>query len=165
MNKVIPTMIVSVFPGLGKTTLAHQFPQMFCDLESSDFHYWGATNENGQALINSRWPYNYIEQIAALSRATGMYQAVFVSSHDTVRQKMGEARIPYTLIYPEDTPEMKKILFDRYKSRGSSPEFIQSMDENWSEYIKSMAEDGYATKKLALNPDALLQWGVWCAYA
>lgn len=163
MNNVIPTMIVSVFPGLGKTTFANQFPQMFCDLESSDFHW--IINTSGEKCVNPNWPTNYIEQIAALSMATGMYRAVFVSSHDLIRQKMGEARIPYTLIYPEDTPEMKKILLDRYKSRGSSPEFIQSMDENWSEYIKSMAEDRFATKKLALNHDALLQWGVWCAYA
>ena len=162
MSKIVPTVIVSGFAGIGKTTLAKQFPNLFRDLESSDFHW--IIDESGEKVVNPKWPANYIEAIKNLSNS-GMYQAVFVSSHELVRKEMAKAKIRYTNIYPVDTPEMKRVLMERYNRRKSPEEFITNMDEHFSDYIKSMAEDKGATGKLQLVPDALTQWGTWCAYA
>ena len=167
MSSRIPTVIVSGFPGIGKTTAAKLHPMLFRDLESSDYHWVtlmkSLITENYIFKENPQWPGNYIEAIKNLS-TSGMYKSVFVSAHELVREKMREAKIRYTLIYPEDTSKMKQLIMKRIIDRGSPDYFIRAMDENYSKYVKSMSEDPGATAKLQLTPDALTKWVEWCAY-
>lgn len=169
MNAKIPTTIISGFPCIGKTSNAKLFPYLFRDLESSDYHWIsvveaGTGTEDKEKIPNLDWPGNYIEAIKALEKS-GMYQTVMVSSHEDIRKEMQKVGIRYTNIYPIDTPEMKEIILDRAKKRGSSPEFIEMLEKNYSDYIKSMAEDPGALRKVTLDPLTINEWGTWCAYA
>lgn len=160
----IPTTIVAGFPAIGKSTIAKRFPMAVLDLESSDYHWlkgektgeW-MLDENGNKIVNPLWPDNYIMAISALEKS-GMYKNVMVSSHELVRQKMAEAGIKYTNLFPANIPKMKQIILDRCKSRNSPPEFIENLDTNWEKYIDSLKNDEHAIAKLQLTPQSITKW-------
>jgi hypothetical protein len=139
---------------------------MVRDLESSDFHWlknpdgsW-KLNEDGSKIINPLWPKNYINEIKALERS-GMYRVVFVSSHDDIRREMAEVGIRYSNLFPTNTPEMKKIMMERYRLRQSPPEFINNLEKNWDSYINSLMNDSKSIKNVQLNPQSINMWHAW----
>ena len=162
---LIPTTIVAGFPAIGKSFIATKFPMAVRDLESSDYHWMKNSSmghgflvdENGNKIVNPLWPSNYIQDIKALERS-GMYRNVMVSSHELVRHEMAKAGIRYTNVFPENTPEMKKIILERCRVRQSPPEFIENLDKNWDLYINSLLNDKGAAAKIQLNPEALKTW-------
>lgn len=155
----IATTIVSGFPAIGKSFIAKKVPTMVRDLEFSDFH-WKGVDENGNKICNPQWPNNYIENIKALDKS-GMYKAVCVSSHEDIRKAMSAAGIRYTNVFPENTPEMKKIILRRCRDRKSPPEFIENLDKNWDAYIESLENDPGAFAKVKLNSDTIEIWSTW----
>ena len=158
----IPTTIVSGFPAIGKSYIAGKFPTMVRDLESSDYH-WECENPKDYTAAkyrNPNWPKNYLDSIIALNKS-GMYRMVCVSSHKDIRKLMAEAKIKYTNVFPENTPEMKKIILDRCRKRQSPPEFIKNLDENWDLYIESMKNDPGAVAKVQLTPQTIEMWAGW----
>lgn len=160
----IPTTIVSGFPAIGKSYIAKQFPMAVRDLESSDYHWlkelgtnnW-STDDAGNKIAHPLWPSNYIRDIKALEK-TGVYRNVMVSSHALIRNEMAKAGIKYTNLFPENTPEMKKIILDRCRLRQSPPEFIQNMDEHWDEYLESLMNDPGAVAKIQLDTKSIMEW-------
>ena len=164
----IPTVIVSGFPAIGKSFIAEKFPRAVRDLDSSDYHWIKsgiipgslAIDSDGSRIANPSWPNNYIQDIKALERS-GMYRNVMVSSHEMIRREMTKAKIRYTNIFPENTPEMKTLILERCRMRQSPPEFIKNLDENWDMYIASMQNDPGAVFKIPLNPESLNEWPVW----
>ena len=154
----IPTTIVSGFPGVGKSFIAKKFPTMVRDLESSDYHW--KTDEFDNKVENPNWPAYYIKSIKALD-TSGMYKNVMVSSHKMIREEMAKAGIRYTNVFPENTPEMKKIILDRYRVRGSSQEFIDNLDTHWDEYISEMENDPNSVRNIKLNPQSINVWTEW----
>jgi hypothetical protein len=162
----IPTTIVSGFPAIGKSFIAARFPIAARDLESSDYHWkkepsgiW-LLDSDGNKIPNDIWPTNYIQDIKALEHS-GMYRVVLVSSHELIRKEMAKAGIRYTNLFPENTPEMKKIILDRCRMRQSPLEFINNMDEHWDEYIESLKSDKGAVAKIPLNPESITMWQTW----
>lgn len=161
---MIPTVVISGFPAVGKSFLCTKFPTLGRDLESSDYH-WKRKNgsqefelsKKGNKIPNPSWPNNYIETIDILSKS-GMYRSVFVSSHQLIRTKMAEAGIKYTNLVPEDSPKMKEIILDRMKKRGSPDTFIEDIEKNYSKYVKSMIKDKGATATLVLTPETIQEW-------
>ena len=161
----IPTTVVSGFPGVGKSYISSKFPRAVRDLESSDFHWVKSDNpnepwkldENGNKIPQADWPNNYIESIKALDRS-GMYMHIMVSSHKLIREEMCKLGIKYTNVFPENTPKMKKLIIDRYIARGSAPEFIESMDAHWDEYIAELENDTGSVRNLKLTPESLNVW-------
>lgn len=162
MNRPINTTIVSGFPGIGKSWLAQLYPKAVRDLESSDFH-WFKDPINDHQSPNPQWPHNYMETIKALDKS-GMYRVVMVSSHASIRKYMADEKIRYTNICPQDTPEMKTIFMKRYRDRGSSEEFIQNMDEHWSEYVQGMIQDPGAVATIQLSAENVNDWAAMCFY-
>lgn len=161
MSARIPTVVVSAFPCLGKTTAAARFPRLFRDLEYSDYHW--IIDETGSKTKNPLWPQNYIEAIKNLS-TSGMYKTVFVSSHDEIRKAMKEAGVKYTNVFPQDTPEMKRVYMERLKARDPKSPLVPLLDENYSSFIENMREDTGAVAALQVTPEALNKWTEWCAY-
>lgn len=158
MNGKIPTTIVSGFPCIGKTTNAKLFPLIFRDLDSHDF-LW---KDDGTA--DPDWIEKYIKNIKALDKS-GMYHNVLVSSLEDVREAMAKAGIKYTNIYPEDSPEMLELITQRAIKRGFDEEMVNWLREEYSDRVRSMAEDPNALRRVALTPQTINEWGTWCAYA
>ena len=154
----IATTIVSGFPAIGKSFIAKKLPTIVRDLESSDFHW--TLDGKGNKLPNPKWPENYIESIKALDKS-GMYRSVCVAAHQDIREKMAAAGIKYTNVFPENTPEMKKLILDRCRTRGNSQEFINNLDKNWDSYIESMENDPGAAAIVKLTPETIEIWSTW----
>lgn len=81
-------MIYVGYQGIGKSTLAHEIPNVI-DLESSNF------NINGEKIEN--WEEIYCNIAKHLSKQS---KIVFVSSHNEVRDYMKKHNIEYTCIFP-----------------------------------------------------------------
>ena len=70
-------------------------------------------------------------------------KTLLVSTHETTRSQLVDLGIPFLLVYPEI--ELKSEYLDRYRQRGSSPEFIDLMDNNWTNFIESCSVQGGCT--------------------
>ena len=167
---LIPTTVVVGFPGIGKTYIAKKFPQLVRDLESSDFHWLKdektgefLLDKKGEKILNPEWPENYISSIEVLNKS-GMYRVVLIASNDQIREELGKRNIKYSNIYPENTPVMKKLIMDRYRSRQSSEEFIANIDKNWDKFIESLEQDEKAVVKIRLTPQTINEWQVRMLY-
>lgn len=122
------TLIISAFPGTGKTALTHYKGLNILDSDSSKFD-------------KADFPDNYIKHI---KEKADLYDSdipvlkpsvdiICVSSHKAVREALEADRIHYTLVYPY--LESKEEYLDRYRKRGSSEAFITLLDSNWKPWL------------------------------
>src|SRR5689334_21983108 len=104
-------VIVSGFPGIGKTSL-FQNPndRNIVDSDSTPYSWKDA----GKRERNPDWPANYIADLE--SKVVGK-DAVLVSTHKEVRDALVATGLPFTLVYP--SLEMKDEYIQRYIDRGS----------------------------------------------
>lgn len=117
-------MIISGFPGIGKTYLFNTSINnpMSLNLKISD--------SDSSKFDKDNFPNNYIEHILKIKDE---YDIVLVSSHKSVRDELIKRDIPFVLVYPDK--ELKSIFMDRYKNRGSSEEFIKFMEDNFDKFV------------------------------
>lgn len=122
-------LIVSAYPGCGKTHYVSHNPPFYCEDSDSSFYSW---IYDGNIKTNKRdpnFPKNYIDHIKSL-----MYKRdiIFVSSHKVVRDALYEEGIPHVILYPHK--DAKDEWMRRFKKRGSTNEFIKFQDEHWDEF-------------------------------
>ena len=120
------TIIISAFPGTGKTYYHQKNPDTTLDSDSSDFSW---VKIDGEKKRNPNFPQNYIKHIK-----DNKYEYIFVSSHETVRDSLQKEGIKFALIYPKK--EDQQIYIERYKQRGSPQSFINCVKKNWDTWIK-----------------------------
>lgn len=112
------TRVISGFPGIGKSNLFNQNPEKISDSDSSKFS-------------KDNFPENYLSHIKEVIKT---HDVVLVSSHEDVRNALVDSGIHFILVYP--ALALKQEYLERYKSRGSTPQFIEMMDRNWIKFIK-----------------------------
>ena len=115
------TMVVSAFPGTGKT---HYYlnckDQTVMDSDSSTFD-------------KSDFPANYIRHI---KENIGKADIIFVSSHKEVRDALITEGIEFTLIYPR-----RELMFEylvRFVKRGSPDAFVELLEDKWNEWMTEL---------------------------
>lgn len=128
-------LIVSAFPGLGKTHLCNSNEEIL-DLDSSSFSW--DVNKDGQKVRSDNFPYNYMN---AISQNTEGYSIVCVSSHKNVRESLIDTfkdnkDIKVVFVYPNKN--LKSEYLQRYKDRGNEQSFIDMMDKNWDSFIDEL---------------------------
>jgi len=130
------TLIISAFPGCGKTTCFNTTNLKILDSDSSNFSWIKDEDGNNTDQRNPNFPNNYMIHIC---ENMGLVDVIFVSSHKVVRDSLQKMGIKFFLIYPDIT--LKKEWLQRYKNRGSSESFISLMDNNWDNFIKEMQNE------------------------
>ena len=91
MKKNIKTIVVSGFPGVGKSYYVNYG-------EGSDYMPQGfAIDSDSSTFDKSNFPKNYIEHI---KENIGKVKIIFVSSHKEVRDALVKNNIDFTLAYP-----------------------------------------------------------------
>lgn len=154
MIKIINTdlLIVSAFPCTGKSTFCKDTGDFIkaCDSDSSEFSWM--IDENGARVRNPEFPKNYIKHIKECMKE---YNVIFVSSHDVVRKALRRHRIKYTLMYPDNNPDMFKEYVKRAIDRGSSETFVYNLCKHWDDWIKS-CDDDKSDKIKSINVDEVL---------
>ena len=148
------TIIISAFPGMGKSYTANHLSQykMF-DLESSNYS-WIEIDEG--KVHNPMFPQNYIEIIKKLVYQ-GSYQVIFISSHKIVRQALQHNKMRYYFVYPDIS--LKDEYIRRFKQRGNDQQFVKLLEQNWEQWISQIQHDHdnkYCHKTKVIQPDFYL---------
>jgi hypothetical protein len=115
------TQLISAFPGTGKSFYFKNTDKKVLDSDSSGFDKAG-------------FPANYIEHI---KKNIGKVDMIFISSHKEVRDALVDAKLKYTLVYPDES--LKDEYLSRYKERGNKEGFIKLLDVNWEEWLTDVA--------------------------
>ena len=150
MNKII-----SVFPGIGKTTLV-QTNKNYIDLESSDYKWLDIDKTlsveecKGTAkTINPNFPENYIKKIIEL---TNNGFNVLISSHKDVREALQAQDIKYTIVLP--SLDMKEEMINRYINRGNQENFVKLLETNYENFLDDLSTD--TNEKIILKHEQYL---------
>lgn len=111
------SIIISAFPGIGKSKLYEENKVNFSDSDSSKFD-------------KKNFPKNYIEHIKKIRNEK---QLIFISSHIDVRNALVKEGIPFIYVIP--TTDRKIEFLENYKNRGNTKKFIQNVDSNWDRWL------------------------------
>ena len=114
------TILLSAFPGTGKSYLFENSKLSVLDSDSSKFD-------------KSKFPENYIEHI---KENIGKVDIICISSHLEVRKALEESNMFFHLIYPDIRSKSEYI--ERYKERGSNQKFISLVSANWSNWLTEL---------------------------
>lgn len=127
-------MIISAFPGTGKTHLykSHKLNMTIYDSDSSIFS-WLESGERNPNFVN-----DYCDYIHDIQK-NNVKSLQLISSHKEVRDELARRDFKYVLIYPKR--ELKNEYIERYIKRGSSDTFIKLMTDKWDEMIDSCEQD------------------------
>lgn len=109
-------LVISGFPGVGKSTITHRYPWIR-DSDSSTFD-------------KAYFPTNYVEHIQSVIKKK---ETILVSSHKAVREALKEAGIPFNLYYPDI--QCKDEYLERYRRRGSPDSFVKLLEGFWAAWI------------------------------
>lgn len=115
-------IIVSAFPGCGKTTMFNELNGKI-KIMVSDSSKFDKTN----------FPRNYIEHI---KENIDNVDIMFISSHEDVRNALENEDIDFDLFYP--SIDRKLEFLENYVKRRSNREFIMKVDANWKEWIEGI---------------------------
>lgn len=133
------TVVISAFPGCGKTTTYEALKR------DPHIEVW---DSDSSRFPKDNFPANYIEHIK-LGIEQGV-DVIFVSSHEIVREALREADIKFALVYPNIG--LKTEYIKRYTERGNNEAFILLLDKFWDEWIIAM-DKSPSNLKLVLGND------------
>lgn len=111
------SIIISAFPGIGKSKLYEENKINYSDSDSSKFN-------------KKNFPSNYIEHIKNIRKKK---QLIFISSHIDVRNALVKEGIKFIYVIP--TIDRKAEFLNNYKERGNTQEFINNVDTNWERWL------------------------------
>ena len=117
------TIIISAFPGVGKSYLFDNKPTTIGEILDSD----------SSTFDKKDFPNNYLDHIES---NIGKVDIILVSSHEDVRNGLIERNIPFELVYPH--PDLYSQYMTRYKERGSSESFISLLSSMWDTWIMQL---------------------------
>lgn len=129
---IAEAILISAFPGTGKSYFNREHPKSTMDSDSSQFS-------------KDNFPRNYIDYLSQ-NHNTLIH---FVSSHETVRKALAAAKMGYILVYPELT--CKDEYLARYSDRGSPNTFIDLIDRQWDSFVTSCIGDTGAVASIVLS--------------
>lgn len=121
------TKVICGFPGIGKSTVVK---------ESKD-HGLKLLDSDSSAFPKDAFPENYINHI---KEKTSDGYTILASSHDSVRNALTEAGIPFVIFMPHVSALDEYVR--RYRKRGSPESFINTVSSNWRKWLEGCAEQG-----------------------
>lgn len=117
-------IIVCGFPGVGKShAFYNRGKYVISDSDSSKF--------------KNNFPTDYVRHIAEVS-SREYIDFVFVSSHEDVRLALRNAGLSYYLVMP--SIDCKEEYLKRYLDRGSLPEFITLLENNFEDWVTNVSD-------------------------
>jgi len=125
----VETLVVSAFPGCGKSHLfRNKGDKKILDSDSSTFD-------------KSQFPENYIKHIKS---NIGDVDIILVSSHKEVRDALVDKGIKFTLVYPN--MDIKDEYIQRYIDRGNDGKFVELLKQNWKNWVEELNQQSGCEK-------------------
>jgi gluconate kinase len=138
-------MIISGFPGIGKTYYATNFENAK-DLDSTPF----SKLDNGER--NPEFPNNYINKLKEIKDD---YDIIFVSSHKETRDALANANLDYIVIYPDlKLKGNKEAFMKRYRTREHHTDresFLKLMEKNFEKFAEDLMMDKNAQRIINID--------------
>lgn len=124
---MIQPCVISAYQGVGKSTLARKHPNLYIDLESSNYDKSDPT-----------WALKYVNDAMSLIAKTG--KTIFLSSHLVVRETLRALAVRYYCIVPHETLQAKwtSMLKFRHSQTNLDKDYRAYMDalDNFVETVK-----------------------------
>lgn len=130
-------MICAAFCGTGKSYLVETYCNNFIEFECWKYQ-------------SNEFPINYINDIVS---AIGKYDYIFISTNPIVLNKLHELGYAINLYYPKN--ELKSEYITRYINRGSSDEFVSTLDQYWDVWINELILQYYCTHTILSSGEYL----------
>lgn len=153
MSKAKKTIIISGFPGTGKTSTIIENEKkkkyILLDSDSSQFSW----SDEAHTIRNPDFPNNYINHIID---NIGKVDFIFVSTHKDVREALHKNRLSFILVYP--IHDLKPEYIRRYRTRTTGlndPKFVELMDKKFYDFVNECELDLYAGLKLRLTENSV----------
>lgn len=138
-------MIISGFPGIGKTTIGKKYKNII-DLDAMPYIY-ELTNEQKNMsyeklkgldtrIKNNKWPNNYIDEILEKQK---IYDIVLISQHKELLEELSNRKIEYIVAFPEK--DCIEEYMERYSQRGNSKEYISKKRNTFYAQINYLTEN------------------------
>lgn len=130
-------VIVSAYPGVGKTYSFQHYQDQFTMLDSDSSLFSWIYDKNGikTNVRNPDFPKNYMNHIKEnLTKA----DFIFVSSHKEVREALNKSGLKYYLVFPFNTKKNKDEWLGRFLKRGNDAKFCDFIMNHWDEFIGEM---------------------------
>lgn len=131
VNSNSPTVVISAFPTLGKSTFVNNHDDCL-DLESSIY------SKKVDGSRNEEFPKNYVDMLK-YHLINNNWRYIFVASHKETREALKQEGIKFYTLYP--TLEKKQEVLDCCKVRGNTPEFIKLIEENYDNWVADMSKE------------------------
>lgn len=135
-------LVISAFPGCGKTELTKAYPDHYIDLDMPEV-------KDMDVYLN------------AIKEAGTSGKTVLVPSWQALRDVIVAAGMDVVLVHP--TFGMKEEMLERYRKRGSSPKLIETMERRYDEFLIDTltAHGGFPNvRNFALTPNTYLTHAV-----
>ena len=118
-------ILVSAFPGLGKTYLYQQYKDRLKILDLNTGRFEG-----------DDFPGNYIAEV---EKRLNDYDLILLSSDRNVRYALNDAGLDFDLFYP--SKERKNELVEIYVTNRKSRDFIMNLDHNFYDLIDEIEDE------------------------
>ncbi|MDR1421505.1 MAG: hypothetical protein LBI64_01410 [Coriobacteriales bacterium] len=158
----LPSRVLFTLPGSGKSVLASNQPHKFIDLETHDYEWLEdhLADEADKTIIpwsienggNPEWPWNYLSAIKSELERRGDI-VLLLTYRDDIASLLSQNNINFTLVIP--AMDDKNTYHNRYLKRGNTWEFVEYLDDIWSQTIDVMEKDGH--EKIYLAQGEFLQ--------
>lgn len=133
--------IICGFSGVGKSSaenMQRRSASNIIDFESSIFSHIWEQGHFEDPEPDKNFPNNYID--AVLNRCSKHRGEIYLlSCHQEVRDELKRRGVDYIIVMP--TIYQKNEYLKRWLRRGSTTDFIVSMEKRWGEMIRSCEED------------------------
>lgn len=142
MITVKETILLSAFPGTGKSYLCNQSGMVTLDDGSKIFDWRKKTiiDSDSRRFCKKDFPQNYINHIKA---NIGKAEIICISSHKEVRKALVENGMYFTLVYPDI--KLKEEYVQRFEKRGNPHTFITLISMHWDEWIQQLQSQNGCT--------------------
>lgn len=147
-------MIISAFPGTGKTYASKKFKDIALDLESSAYQWSDYDFEHVEQCKGKTtekkllWPINYFDDILS---SNVKFPFVFISSNHVILDMLSAHNINFITVTPNIYD--KKAYFDCYFKRGNPEEFVNKISCNFEIFVKSLDNNENALCHVKLGHD------------
>lgn len=137
MKHISRSLIISGFPGVGKTEFANRFkhttdnPLAVIELDSRNY------SKLPTGELHPDFPINYIEAIELASKS---HDIILISSHDCVRELLIEKNIYHVIAFPY--LGLKELYLDRYRQNGKSESEINQLNKLWRQWFDGVIRVG-----------------------
>lgn len=125
-------VIVMTFPGMGKTELSDKYPNIFKEIDASDY-YWGGLSIPPCMNIGT-FPGNYVDKIEEiLEDNTVKANIIFVCNHIEVAQELRNRGIKFCSIISN-----RKIVIQALKKAKYVTHVIEFFSDIYQDFISNM---------------------------